>query len=184
MKHEEDNEAKYRDRKQLGFNEEWTLNGKISSSQMDLPFPILHRPRLGARVLVRSYTRRYIKAIFHELGDWIEENAERTSNLLLFSIIYSEDFMVQFMDEMLVKMYKVVLSKTNKVLMKNLPMSFKFLGRYCMPSSYEKLIIPAISNELASCFAYTQAGAVKGFGFLFRGAVELLPTSADYVKVE
>ena len=59
------------------------------------------------------------------------------------------------MDEMLVKMYKVVLSKTNKVLMKNLPLSFKFLGRYCMPSSYEKLIIPAISNDLASCFAYT-----------------------------
>ena len=32
LKHEEDNEAKYRERKQLGFNEEWTLNGKISSS--------------------------------------------------------------------------------------------------------------------------------------------------------
>lgn len=155
LKHEEENESKYRERKQLGFNEEWTLNGTIKDSQMDLPYPILHRPRLGARVLVRSYTRRYIKAIFHELGDWIEENAERTSNLLLFSIIYSEDFMVQFMDEMLVKMYKVVLSKSNKVLMKNLPESFRFLGRYCMPSTYEKMIIPAISNELASCFSYT-----------------------------
>ena len=55
-----------------------------------------HRPCLGARILVRSYVRRYIKAIFHELGDWIEENAERTSNLLLFSIIYSEDYMVQY----------------------------------------------------------------------------------------
>jgi len=117
--------------------------------------------------------RRYIKAIFHELGDWIEENAERTSNLLLYSIIYSEDYMVQFMDEMLVKMYKVVLSKTNKVLMKNLPKSFHFLGRYCLPSHYEKLILPAISNELSSCFGYTQAGALKGFGFLFRGGIEL-----------
>ena len=75
--------------------------------------------------------RRYIKAIFHELGDWLEENAERTSNLLLYSIVYSEDYMVQFMDEMLVKMYKVVLSKSNKVLMKNMPICFKFLGRYC-----------------------------------------------------
>lgn len=131
--HEENNEEKFRERKQLGFNEEWTLNGTIKDSQMGLPFPIMHRPRLGARILVRSYVRRYIKAIFHELGDWIEENAERTSNLLLYSIIYSEDYMVQFMDEMLVKMYKVVLSKTNKVLMKNLPKSFHFLGRYCMP---------------------------------------------------
>lgn len=92
--HEETNEEKFRERKQLGFKEEWTLDGAIQDAQTDLPFPISHRPRLGARVLVRSYVRRYIKAIFHELGDWIEENAERTSNLLLFSILYSEDFMV------------------------------------------------------------------------------------------
>ena len=62
--------------------------------------------------------------------------------------------------------------------------SFRYLGRYCMPVSYEKLIIPAISNELASCFAHTQAGALKGFGFLFRGAVEMLPESEHFSKVE
>ena len=88
------------------------------------------------------------------------------------------------MDEMLVSMYKTILSKTNKVLMKNMPRCFKFLGRYCMPSTYEKLIMPAIGNELASCFSYTQAGAVKGFGFLFRGAIELLPESHHLSKVE
>ena len=184
LTHEENNEQKFREVKQLGFNEEWTLNGLIRDTQMDLPFPLLHRPRLGARVLVRSYTRRYIKAIFHELGDWIEANAERTSNLLLYSIIYSEDFMVQYMDEMLVAMYKTILSTTNKVLMNNMPRCFKFLGRYCMPSTYEKLLMPAIGNELASCFGYTQAGALKGFGFLFRGAIELLPESHHLSKVE
>lgn len=182
--HEESNEEKYRERKQLGFTEEWTLGGTISDKQTDLPFPILHRPRLGSRVLVRSYCRRYIKAIFCELGDWKEENAERASNLLLYSVIYSEDFMVQFMDEMLVKMYKVVLLKENKVLMKNMPLCFKFIGRYCMPYTYEKLILPAISNELASCFSYTQAGALKGFGYLFYGAVELLPASENLDRVD
>ena len=135
-------------------------------------------------MLVRSYVRRYIKAIFHELDDWIEENVERTSNLLLYSIIYAEDFMVQFMDEMLVGMYKVVLKTTNKVLMRNIPGSFRYLGRYCMPYTYEKLVIPAISNELASCFAHTQAGALKGFGYIFRGAVEMLPESENFTKVE
>ena len=63
-------------------------------------------------------------------------------------------------------------------------MSFRFLGRYCMPYTYEKLIIPAISNELASCFAHTQPGATKGFGYLFRGAVEMLPESENLNKVE
>ena len=184
LNHEETNEEKFRERKQLGFNEEWTLDGRIKHDQSDLPFPIAHRPRLGARVLVRSYVRRYIKAIFHELDDWIEEATERTSNLLLFSVIYSEDFMVQFMDECLVKMYRVVLSKKNKVIDRNIKMSFKFLGRYCLPYTYEKLIIPAIANELASCFAHTQPGALKGFGYLFRGAVEMLPESDLFKKVE
>ena len=91
--HEQENEEKFRDRKQLGFHEEWTLGGLIKDSQVDLPFPIVHRPRLGARVMVRSYVRRYIKAIYKEMSDWIEENSERTSNLLLYSIIYCEDFM-------------------------------------------------------------------------------------------
>lgn len=149
-----------------------------------MPFPVAHRPRLGARVLVRSYVRRYIKAIFAELSDWMEDAVNRTSNLLLYSIIYAEDFMVQFMDEMLVGMYRVVLQKDNKVLMKNIPASFRYLGRYCMPYTYEKLVIPAISNELASCFAHTQAGALKGFGYIFRGAVEMLPESEDFSKVE
>lgn len=85
---------------------------------------------------------------------------------------------------MLVSMYKVILSKSNKVLVKNLPMSFKYLGRYCMPSTYEKLLIPAICNELASCFSHTQAGAIKGFGFLFVGAVELLPASEHFSRVD
>lgn len=68
--------------------------------------------------------------------------------------------------------------------MRNISMSFRFLGRYCMPYTYEKLIIPAISNELASCFAHTQPGATKGFGYLFRGAVEMLPESENLNKVE
>lgn len=128
--------------------------------------------------------RRYIKAIFHELDDWIEANTERTSNLLLFSVIYSEDFMVQYMDECLVKMYKVVLQNKNKVISRNVRLSFKFIGRYCLPYTYEKMIIPAISNELASCFAHTQPGAIRGFGYLFRGAIEMLPESELFNKVE
>jgi len=178
------NEKKYRERKQLGFNEEWTLNGAIKHDQTDLPFPIVHRPRLGARVLVRSYVRRYIKAIFHELDDWIEVNTERTSNLLLYSVIYSEDFMVGYMDEMLVKMYKVVLQKKNKTIAKNVRLSFRFLGRYCMPYTYEKLIIPAISNELGSVFAHTQPGALCAYGYLFAGSVAMLNSSELFSKVE
>ena len=141
---------------------------------MQLPYPILHRPRLGSRTQVRSYVRRYINAISNELTDWIEENACRASHLLVYSIVYAEEFMTQFLDKLLVSMYKVVNSNDNKILSKNIPLSFKLLGRYCMPYSYEQLVLTAIKNELASHYPFTQAGSLRAFGYLFRGAIELL----------
>lgn len=182
--HEKENEEKFRERKQLDFHEEWTIGGLIEASQVDLPFPISHRPRLGARVQVRSYVRRYIKAIYKEMSDWIEENAERVSHLLLFSIIYCEDFMTQYMDEMLVAMYKNILNKNNKVISGNVSKSFKLLGRYCPTQSYESLLILAIKNDLASYYPYTQTGSLKAFGYLFHGAVELLPESSHLSRVQ
>ena len=42
----------------------------------------------------------------------------------------------------------------------------------------------AIKNELASFYSYTQAGAVKSFGYLFEGSCELLDTTASMDKVQ
>ena len=39
---------------------------------LPLPFPFSKRPTLGARVLVRSYIRIYLRALYKELTDWIE----------------------------------------------------------------------------------------------------------------
>ena len=72
---EKENEERLREIKQLGFQSEWTINGLLQVSNMSLPYPILHRPRLGSRTQVRSYVRRFINAIQNELTDWIEENA-------------------------------------------------------------------------------------------------------------
>jgi hypothetical protein len=69
------------------------LNGTVKDSDLKYPFPILHRPRLGARIVVRTYVRRYLKGLFAELNDWIEVHRERCSNLMLYSIMYAEDYM-------------------------------------------------------------------------------------------
>lgn len=45
--------------------------GVVPEKDIKLPNPLAHRPRLGARILVRSYVRRYLKALYHEIGDWI-----------------------------------------------------------------------------------------------------------------
>ena len=75
--------------------------------------------------------RRYLHALYKEINDWIEENRERASQLLLCCVVYTEDFMTQFMDHLLVALYKTVLEKDNKTVMKNVPLCLKLIGRYC-----------------------------------------------------
>ena len=179
LRHEEENEEKFRELKQFGFQPVWTHEGKITDEMITLPSPMAHRPRLGSRILVRSYCRRYLKALYREIGDWIQEHQERASNLLLFSICYVEDFMTQYMDHMLVAMYKAILNKENKLVMKNVPLSFRMLGRYVNPTSYGPLIIQAIRNELASFYQYTAPGSLKSFGYIFSGSIELLIPGQD-----
>ena len=89
-------------------------SGKIKDEDVKLPEPLVHRPRLGSRILVRSYVRRYLKALYAEIGAWQEGHQERASNLLLFSICYVEEFMTQYLDHLLVAMYKSILNKENK----------------------------------------------------------------------
>ena len=55
------------------------FSNTIKDEHILLPFPLSHRPRLGARLLVRSYVRRYLQALYREIGDWIEEHQARAS---------------------------------------------------------------------------------------------------------
>jgi len=68
--HEETNEEKLREIKQFGYIAEWMYGGQLRDEDVKLPFPIKMRPRMGSRILVRSYVRRYLKALYKEIGDW------------------------------------------------------------------------------------------------------------------
>jgi hypothetical protein len=118
------------------------------------------------------------------LGDWLETSRERASFLVLFSIIYCEEWMTQFMDNLLVALYKVVLEKSTKQVRSNIELSLKFLGRYCSPKSYQQLLMSALKNELASFYSYTQPGALKALGFLFEGSCELLWTTQEMDRMQ
>lgn len=100
------------------------------------------------------------------------------------SIIYTEEFMINFLDNLLVSLYKAVLNKEDKILSKNIPMVLKYLGRYCYPNSYTTLVMSAIKNELASFYTYTQAGSIKAFGYLFTGSAEFANQSSHFDRLE
>lgn len=182
--YEDEYENDIRELKQFGYKAEWTLDGQIRDADVVLPYPFVHRPCLGARILVRSYVRRYLHALYKEVTDWIQESRERASNLLLCSIIYTEDFMTQFLDHLLVALYKAVLEKDNKVVKQKIPECLRYLGRYCKPEAYSTYLVSAISNELASFYPHTQLGALKAFGYVLSGTIEVLPEGFDLARVE
>jgi len=155
QRHEEENEEKFRDIKQLGYHPEWMFKGAVKDDLIKLPKPLVTRPRIGARLLVRSYVRRYLRALYNEIGTWIADHQERASHLLMFSICYVEEFMTQYLDHLLVAMYKAILAKDNKVVSKNIPYCFRLLGRYVLPKSYETYVVKAIRNELAGFYSFT-----------------------------
>ena len=99
-------------------------------SELPLPYPLEQRPRLGSRLTIRNYTRRYLKAIYKEMSDWKEENQEKASKLLMYCIAYTEDYVTQHLDHMMMALYKVVLKKDNLMLRENVPVSLKLIGRF------------------------------------------------------
>jgi hypothetical protein len=114
MDYEEREEAKIRETKQYALEPEWTNNREFIG--LPLPSPFKHRPRLGARIVVKSYTYRYLKAVYKELSDWIIENRQRAAHLLLSLIIYTEDYITQYLDHLMLSLYKAVLEKEDKIL--------------------------------------------------------------------
>ena len=53
---------------------------------------------MGSRLLVRSHVRKFWKALYAEVKDNKEENRKRSANLFLVSVVYSEDYMTQYLD--------------------------------------------------------------------------------------
>lgn len=106
-------------------------------------------------MIIRQYVRRYIKNAQYEMTSWQEENAGRSSYLILYSIIYTEEHMTGFLDKLLIALYRALMDKASKVVTTNITLCFKFLARYCHPKTYQPLVMQAIRNELAAYYAFT-----------------------------
>ena len=65
---------------------------------LPLPDPFTKRPRVGARGFIRSQVRKMWGALYKELKDSNEANKVRAANLVVMGVLYSEDYMTQFMD--------------------------------------------------------------------------------------
>ena len=93
--HEKTNAKDYREQKEYGVDAPWLKYiNKSKDFNLPYPFPIKNRPGLGCRKIVLSYIRRYIKNLTREFEGIDNDIKYKVSNLLLYSIVYSEEGIV------------------------------------------------------------------------------------------
>jgi hypothetical protein len=78
---EREKEEDFREQKQMGYESEWTYDGKLNN--LPLPSPFQKRPRLGSRHTVMSETKKLIPPIKTELKDVLRPHGRLKASHLL-----------------------------------------------------------------------------------------------------
>lgn len=128
---------------------------------------------MGARIFIRSHVRKFFHALYKELKDWKVENREKAGNLMLLSIIYSEDFMTQFLYECIPALleHTIPKDKENYKLSEKICKCFELLGRYCDFSSFLPIIKSNLTGEYSDQYDHFRC-SVKALNHLLIGCLE------------
>ena len=188
--HEKINAKDYREQKEYGVDAPWLkyINADKNFS-IPYPFPIKNRPGLGCRKIVLSYIRRYIKNLTREFEGIDNEIKYKVANLLLYSIVYSEEGIVEYLDGILLLFMKDFL-KTSNTNIDNLERnifvnknaisltieindilikSAEMIGIFCDFDSFSKIIYPTIKGDLNGDYQDIQRGAIITLQHIFIG---------------
>ena len=188
--YEKTNEKDYRDMKQYGLDEPWTeYIDKNNINKLFYPFPLSGRPILGCRKIVANYLRRYIKNLTSEFEGIDTDIKLKVANLLLFSIVFAEEMIVEFLDGILLLFMKDFLKNSNieiDNLLRNIPenvfrknnekeinivliKAVKLMGRFCDYDSITKILYSTIKGDLNGNYQDIQRGALNTLKYAFIG---------------
>ena len=188
--HEKTNAKDYREQKEYGIDAPWIKYiNKEKEYKIPYPYPIKERPNLGCRKIVLSYIRRYIKNLTREFEGIDNDIKYKVANLLLYSIIFSEDGIVEYLDGILLLFMKDFLKvsnnnidnlernifvnknavsqiiEINEVLIK----SSEMIGLFCDFESFSKILYPTIKGDLNGDYEDIQRGAIITLKYIFIG---------------
>ena len=188
--HEKTNSKDYREQKEYGIDVPYIkyLN-KNKDFVIPYPPPIKTRPNLGCRKIVISYIRRYIKNLTREFEGIDNDIKYKVANLLLYSIVFSEDGIVEYLDGILLLFMKDFLKVSNNFIdnlernifvNKNaisqiieinnvLIKSCEMIGVFCDYESFSKILYPTIKGDLNGDYEDIQRGAIITFKYIFIG---------------
>ena len=188
--HEKTNAKDYREQKEYGVDAPWIKYiNKNKDLNISYPFPITQRPCLGCRKIVLSYIRRYIKNLTREFEGIDNDIKYKVSNLLLYSIVYSEEGIVEYLDGILLLFMKDFLKTSNSdidnmerniFVNKNaisqqleinniLIKCSEMIGLFCDFESITKILYPTIKGDLNGDYQDIQRGAIITLKHVFIG---------------
>ena len=185
--HEKTNAKDYREQKEYGVDAPWIKY--VENLNLPYPFPIKERPSLGCRKIVLSYIRRYIKNLTREFEGIDNDIKYKVSNLLLYSIVYSEEGIVEYLDGILLLFMKDFLKTSNNDI-DNLERNIfvnqnaisqtleinnilikcsEMIGLFCDFDSITKILYPTIKGDLNGDYQDIQRGAIITLKHVFIG---------------
>jgi hypothetical protein len=198
-----DNEKDMRDNKQYGIDSPWIKHcstiiednkgfQKVEFNKgLYYPFPIGGRPNFGSRLLIKKYLRRYIKNLCKEYESIEESIKIKVSNLILFSIIFAEDGVTEFLDEIILCFEREIVrikggrgtNRDSNKIIEPLYLALKFVGRYCDYDSVTKLIFPTLVGDLNANFPDIQKGALVCLKYYMIGHIESISNKESALGV-
>mmetsp|Transcript_10771 Transcript_10771/g.23368 ORF Transcript_10771/g.23368 Transcript_10771/m.23368 type:complete len:732 (+) Transcript_10771:2323-4518(+) len=128
---------------------QYGVDGDGRCNYSNLPPPFQRRPRLGARIFVRSNTRRFLTALLMELSFWRSKTRDQSAELLKVLIVYNEEHLVRNLSKTLplvVKGLQVATSdvksgdRTSEALVESLEACLELMGRYISEEVYQPLL--------------------------------------------
>lgn len=128
---------------------QYGVDGDVRCNHTNLPPPFQGRPSLGARLFVRTNTRRFLTALLVELSSWRSKTREQSAELLRMLIVYNEEYLVSSMNmalPLLVKGLKLAAEdvikgdKASQKLVDSIEDCLELLGRYIPANVYEPLL--------------------------------------------
>ena len=131
---------------------QYGVDGDVRCNHSELPPPFQDRPSLGARLFVRTNTRRFLTALLVELSSWRSKTKEQSAELLRMLIVYNEEHLVGSMSmalPLLVKGLKLAVEdvakgdRATQGLVDGIEACLELLGRYIPRNVYEPLLSDA-----------------------------------------
>lgn len=128
---------------------QYGVDGDGRCNYSNLPQPFQRRPRLGARIFVRSNTRRFLTALLMELSSWRSKTREQSAELLKVLIVYNEEHLVGNLSmtlPLVVKGLQVATSdvksgdRTSEALVESLEACLELMGRYVSEEVHQPLL--------------------------------------------